>query len=138
MQNSDPVVKSVAAAVFAKKPAKTDTPIPLRQYIAYYVYRGRWVLTDDPAGLPVYAAGLGDCPPIEGLLGRTYARNNATIHAARCSLLMPWWEGGVVTHYVFTCTYGSDFRPEAAELDVAYNNSVVKIRAVVVLSLIHI
>jgi len=130
VQNADPALKSIAAAVFAEKPAKADTPIFIRQYIAYYDGR---VLTDRPAGVPVYIAGLGDCPSdVRGLLGRAYTRRDAVIHVGRCSLLMPWVEEGAVTHYVFTCTYGSDFRPEAAELETTHQGRPLKMRIVLV------
>jgi FlaG/FlaF family flagellin (archaellin) len=38
---------SAAASIAAEKTAHLDTPVAVRQYLAYYSYAGgRWVLTD--------------------------------------------------------------------------------------------
>ncbi len=123
---------STAASIAAEKAAHLDTPVAVRQYLAYYSYvAGRWILTDR-AGAPavsVYVLGLGQCPPsIQGLLGATYTSRNATVVLTNCVLVMPWVEGNVITHYVATCRSGTDFRPEAVEAEV----SGVKVRLVVV------
>ncbi len=128
MQNADPALRSAAVAIAAGKPAKLDNPISVRQHLVYY----DGSVLNDRSGMPVYIAALGNCPPVGGLLNKTYTRNNATIHVERCSLLMPWIEGDVVTHYVFTCNYGSDFKPELAEMEVTYGGRVVKVRVFVV------
>jgi hypothetical protein len=62
------------------------------------------------------------------LFGKTYTRNNATIALTNCVLVMPWVEGNVITHYAATCRSGTDFRPEAVEVEA----SGVKVRLVVV------
>ncbi len=62
------------------------------------------------------------------LLGRSYAANNAIVASSNCVLIMPWVEGDVITHYAATCRSGTDFRPEAAEVEA----SGVKVRLVVV------
>jgi len=133
IHNADVVAKLVASAIAVEKPAKIDTPISVRQYITYYVHVDRWILTDNPTGLPVYAVGFGNCPTsIRELLNKTYTKNNATIHATRCSLVMPWVDGAVITNYVATCSSGSNFEPEIAELTALYNNAQLTIRAVVI------
>jgi hypothetical protein len=125
---------SVAASIVAEKTAHLDTPMAVRQYLAYYSYAGsRWVLTDRASpgatAVPVYVLGLGQCPQsIQDLLGRTYAARNATIALTNCVLVMPWVEGNVITHYSATCRSATDFRPEAAEVEA----SGVKMRLVVV------
>jgi hypothetical protein len=124
----------VAASIAAGKTAHLDTPMAVRQYLAYYSYAGsRWILTDraSPGAtvVPVYVLGLGQCPQsIQGLLNKTYAARNATIALTNCVLVMPWVEGNVITHYAATCRSATDFRPEAAEAEA----SGVKMRLVVV------
>jgi hypothetical protein len=125
---------SVAASIAAEKTAHLDTPMAVRQYLAYYSYAGsRWVLTDRASpgatAVPVYVLGLGQCPQsIQDLLGKTYAARNATVVLTNCVLVMPWVEGNVITHYAATCRSATDFRPEAAEAEA----SGVKMRLVVV------
>jgi len=125
---------SAAASIAAEKAAHLDTPVPVRLYPANYTYtNGRWVLTDRASpgatAVPVYVLGLGQCPPsIQGLLNKTYTRNNATIALTSCVLVMPWVEGNVITHYAATCRSATDFRPEAAEVEA----SGVRVRLVVV------
>jgi len=125
---------SAAASIAAEKAAHLDTPVAVRLYPANYTYtRGRWVLTDRASpgvtAVPVYVLGLGQCPQsIQGLLGKTYTQSNATIALSNCVLVMPWVEGNVITHYAATCRSGTDFRPEAAEVEA----SGVKVRLVVV------
>jgi hypothetical protein len=68
-------------------------------------------------------------PPTFGnLLGKTYTAKNATVVLTGCVLVMPWVEGDVITHYAATCRSGTDFRPEAAEVEA----SGVRVRLVVV------
>ena len=67
-------------------------------------------------------------PTFRNLLGRSYAANNATVVSPNCVLVMPWVEGNTITHYAATCRSGTDFRPEAAEVEM----SGVKVRLVVV------
>jgi hypothetical protein len=62
------------------------------------------------------------------LLGKTYTRSNATVVLTNCVLVMPWVEEGTITHYAATCRSGTDFRPEAAEVEA----SGVKVKLVVV------
>jgi len=62
------------------------------------------------------------------LFGVTYTARNATIALTNCVLVMPWVEGNVITHYAATCRSGTDFRPEAVEVET----SGVKVRLVVV------
>jgi hypothetical protein len=125
---------SVAASIAAGKTAHLDTPVAVRQYLAYYSYvAGRWVLTNttgvETLSIPVYVLGLGQCPQsIRDLLNKTYTARNATIVLTSCVLVMPWVEGDVITHYAATCHSGTDFRPEAAEVET----SGVKVRLVVV------
>jgi hypothetical protein len=123
---------SAAASIAAGKTAHLDTPVAVRQYLAYYSYAGgRWVLTDraGATAVPVYVLGLGQCPQsIRDLLNKTYTRNNATIALTSCVLVMPWVEGNIITHYAATCRSGTDFKPEAAEVEA----SGVKVRLVVV------
>ena len=123
---------SAAASIAAEKAFHLDTPVAVRQYPANYTHiRGRWVLTDraSPGAIPVYVLGLGQCPhSIQDLHGKTYTRNNATIALTNCVLVMPWVEGNTITHYAATCRSGTDFRPEAAEVEA----SGVKVRLVVV------
>jgi hypothetical protein len=125
---------SVAASIAAGKTAHLDTPVAVVLYPANYTYiNGRWVLTDraspGASAIPVYVLGLGQCPPsIRDLLGKTYTRSNATIALTSCVLVMPWVEEGTITHYAATCRSGTDFRPEAVEVEA----SGVKVRLVVV------
>ncbi len=125
---------SAAASIAAGKTAHLDTPVAVRQYLAYYSYvAGRWVLTNttgvEASSIPVYVLGLGQCPQsIRDLLGKTYTQNNATIVLTSCVLVMPWVEGNVITHYAATCRSGTDFRPETAEVET----SGVRVRLVVV------
>jgi hypothetical protein len=126
---------SAAASIVAEKAAHLDTPVAVRQYLTYYSYvGGRWVLTNSTAlgataVVPVYVLGLGQCPQsIQGLFGKTYTRSNATVVLSNCVLVMPWVEGNAITHYAATCRSGTDFRPEAAEVEA----SGVKVRLVVV------
>jgi hypothetical protein len=131
IQSENAVVKSVAAAVVAEKPAKASTPIAVRRYFMNYTWAGdRWVLTKGPGDVPVYALGLGDCPDAIDPANKTFTRLNATIHIDRCSLAMPWAENDVITHYIPMCTYGTDFKPQAVELRLAHHN--LTIRAVLV------
>jgi hypothetical protein len=62
------------------------------------------------------------------MLNKTYAARNATVVLTNCVLVMPWVEEGAITHYAATCRSGTDFRPEAAEVEA----SGVKVRLVVV------
>jgi hypothetical protein len=125
---------SVAASIAAGKTAHLDTPVAVRQYLAYYSYvAGRWVLTNttgvEALSIPVYVLGLGQCPQsIQGLLGKTYTARNATVVSTNCVLVMPWVEDGTITHYAATCRSAADFRPEAAEVEA----SEVRVRLVVV------
>jgi hypothetical protein len=125
---------SAAASIIAEKAAHLDTPVAVRQYLAYYSYAGsRWVLTNttsvETLSIPVYVLGLGQCPQtIRDLLNKTYTRSNATVVLTSCVLVMPWVEGNVITHYAATCRSGTDFRPETAEVEA----SGVKVRLVVV------
>ena len=123
---------SAAASIAAEKPAHLDTPAAVRLYPANYTYiNGRWVLTDSPGvtAVPVYVLGLGQCPQsIQGLLNKTYTARNATIALTNCVLVMPRVEGNIITHYAATCRSGTDFRPEAVEVET----SGVKVRLVVV------
>ncbi|MFZ8807339.1 MAG: hypothetical protein ACO2PN_04440 [Pyrobaculum sp.] len=125
---------SAAASIAAEKATHLDTPVAVKQYLAYYSYvAGRWVLTNttgvEASSIPVYVLGLGQCPQsIQGLLNKTYTRNNATIALTNCVLVMPWVEGNTITHYAATCRSGTDFRPETAEVEA----SGVKVRLVVV------
>ena len=125
---------SAAASIAAEKPAHLDTPAAVRLYPANYTYtRGRWVLTDRASpgatAVPVYALGLGQCPPsIRDLLNKTYTAKNATIALTNCVLVMPWAQDSTITHYAATCRSGTDFRPEAVEVET----SGVKVRLVVV------
>jgi hypothetical protein len=125
---------SVAASIAAGKTAHLDTPVAVRQYLAYYSYvDGRWVLTDrvspGASAVPVYVLGLGQCPQsIQDLLGKTYTARNATTALTNCVLVMPWVEDNVITHYAATCRSATDFKPETAEVET----SGVKVRLVVV------
>jgi hypothetical protein len=62
------------------------------------------------------------------LFGVTYTARNATVVLTNCVLVMPWVEGNVITHYAAICRSGTDFRPEAAEVET----SGVRVRLVVV------
>jgi len=125
---------SAAASIAAEKAAHMDTPVAVRLYLAYYSYAGgRWVLTNttgvEALSIPVYVLGLGQCPQsIQDLLNKTYAARNATLVLTNCVLVMPWVEGNVITHYAATCRSGTDFRPEAAEVET----SGVRVRLVIV------
>jgi len=125
---------SAAASIVAEKAFHLDTPVAVRLYPAYYSYAGgRWVLTDRASpgatAVPVYVLGLGQCPPsIRDLLGKTYTARNATAVLTNCVLVMPWVEGNVITHYAATCRSGTDFRPEAAEVET----SGLRVRLVIV------
>jgi len=125
---------SAAASIAAEKPAHLDTPVAVRLYPANYTYiNGKWVLTDRVSpgvtAVPVYVLGLGQCPPsIRDLLGKTYTARNATVVLTSCVLVMPWVQSNTITHYAATCRSGTDFRPEAAEVEA----SGVRVRLVVV------
>jgi hypothetical protein len=125
---------SAAASIAAEKPAHLDTPAAVRLYPANYTYTGgRWVLTDRASpgvtAVPVYVLGLGQCPQsIRDLLGKTYTAKNATVVLTSCVLVMPWAQDSTITHYAATCRSGTDFRPEAVEVET----SGVKVRLVVV------
>ena len=120
---------SAASAVLAGKTAHLDTPVPVRQYLAYYSYAGgRWVLVNT-SGVPVYILGLGQCPQsLSDLLNKTYTARNATVALTSCVLVMPWVQSNTITHYAATCRSGTDFRPETAEVEA----SGVRVRLVVV------
>lgn len=122
-------LESVAMSIIAGETAHLDTPVSVRQYLAYYYYAGgRWILANSTS-LPVYVLGLGQCPQsIASLLGRTYAQSNATAVLDDCVLIMPWAQGNTITNYAATCRSGTDFRPEAAEVEM----SGVKVRLVLV------
>ncbi len=132
--SNTPLLASTAASIAAGKTAHLDTPVAVRQYLAYYSYvASRWVLTNttgvEALSIPVYVLGLGQCPPcIRDLLGKTYTRNNATVVLTSCVLVMPWVEEGTITHYAATCRSATDFRPETAEVET----SEVRVRLVVV------
>ena len=106
----------------------------VRLYPANYTYiNGRWVLTDRASpgatAVPVYVLGLGQCPQsIRDLLNKTYTAKNATVVLTNCVLVMPWAQDSTITHYAATCRSGTDFRPEAVEVET----SGVKVRLVVV------
>ncbi len=123
---------SAAASIAAEKTAHLDTPVAVRQYLAYYTHtNGRWMLTDraGATAVPVYVLGLGQCPQsIRNLLDKTYVARNATVILTNCVLVMPWVEGNVITHYAATCRSGTDFRPEAVEVET----SGLRVRLVVV------
>jgi len=125
---------SAAASIVAEKAAHLDTPVAVRQYLAYYSYvASRWVLTNttsvEALSIPVYVLGLGQCPQsIQNLLNKTYAARNATIALTSCVLVMPWVEDSTITHYAATCRSGTDFRPETAEVEA----SGVRVRLVVI------
>ena len=125
---------SAAASIAAEKTAHLDTPVAVRQYLAYYSYvASRWVLTNttgvETSSIPVYVLGLGQCPQsIQDLLGKTYTAKNATVVLTNCVLIMPRAEGNTITHYAATCRSGTDFRPETTEVET----SGVKVRLVVV------
>jgi hypothetical protein len=125
---------SAAAFIAAGKTAHLDTPVAVRQYLAYYSYvAGRWVLANatgvEASSIPVYVLGLGQCPQsIQGLLGKTYTAKNATVVLTNCVLVMPWVQDSTITHYAATCRSGTDFKPETAEVEA----SGVKVRLVVV------
>ncbi len=123
---------SAAASIAAEKAAHLDTPVVVRLYPANYTHtNGMWVLTDraGATAVPVYVLGLGQCPPsIRDLLNKTYVARNATVVLTSCVFVMPWVEGNVITHYAATCRSGTDFRPEAAEVET----SGVRVRLVVV------
>jgi len=125
---------SAAASIAAEKPAHLDTPAAVRLYPANYTYiNGKWVLTDRASpgvtAVPVYALGLGQCPPsIRDLLNKTYTAKNATVVLTSCVLVMPRVEGNAITHYAATCRSATDFRPEAVEVET----SGVRVRLVVV------
>jgi hypothetical protein len=130
--SSQAPLMSAAASIVAEKATHLDTPTAVKLYPAYYSYAGgRWVLTDRAGvtAVPVYVLGLGQCPQsIRDLLDKTYAARNATVVLTNCVLVMPWVEGNVITHYAATCRSGTDFRPEAAEVET----SRVRVRLVVV------
>jgi len=69
-----------------------------------------------------------DPQTFRNLFGMTYTAKNATIALTNCVLVMPWVEEGTITHYAATCSSGTDFRPEAVEVET----SGVKVRLVVV------
>ena len=125
---------SAAASIAAGKTAHLDTPVAVKQYLAYYSYAGgRWELTDRASpgatAVPVYVLGLGQCPPsIRDLLGKTYTAKNATAVLTNCVLVMPWVEGSTITHYAATCRSATDFRPETAEVET----SGLRVRLVIV------
>jgi len=133
-RSSQAPLVSAAASIIAGEAAHLDTPVPVRQYLAYYYYAGgRWILANSTGlhstGIPVYVLGLGQCPrSIASLLGRTYAQSNATVVLTDCVLIMPWAQGNTVTNYAATCRSGTDFRPEAAEVEA----SGVEVRLVLV------
>ena len=128
-RSSQAPLVSAAMSIIAGETAHLDTPVPVRQYLAYYHYAGgRWILANK-SGIPVYVLGLGQCPQsIAGLLGRTYAARNATVVLTDCVLIMPWAEGNAITNYAATCRSGTDFRPETAEIEA----SGVEVRLVLV------
>jgi hypothetical protein len=73
-----PHLASVAASILAGKTAHIDTPVSVRQYLAYYRYdSGRWVL-DSTNGIPVYILELGQC--------RLYSRDEVDITGARTAV----------------------------------------------------
>jgi len=73
-----PHLASVAASILAGKTAHIDTPVSVRQYLAYYRYAsGRWVL-DNTNGIPVYILELGQC--------RLYGRDEVDITGARTAV----------------------------------------------------
>jgi hypothetical protein len=133
-KSNTPHLVSAAASIAAEKTAHLDTPVAVGLYPANYTYiNGRWVLTDrvspGASAVPVYVLGLGQCPPsIQGLLGKTYTRNNATVVLTNCVLVMPWVEEDTITHYAATCRSATEFKPETAEVEA----SGVKVRLVVV------
>jgi hypothetical protein len=73
-----PHLASVAASILAGKTAHIDTPVSVRQHLAYYRYAsGRWVL-DNTNGIPVYILELGQC--------RLYGRDEVDVTGARTAV----------------------------------------------------
>jgi hypothetical protein len=69
---------SAAASIVAEKAAHLDTPVAVRQYLAYYRRDGgRWVL-NDAGGVPVYILELGQC--------RLYSRDEVDVTGARTAV----------------------------------------------------
>ena len=118
--SNTPLLASTAASIAAGKTAHLDTPVPVRQYLAYYSYAGgKWVLVNT-SGVPVYILGLGQCPQsLSDLLNKTFTAGNATVVLANCVLIMPWVQDGTITHYAATCRSGTDFKPETVEAEAS-------------------
>jgi hypothetical protein len=62
-KSSQAPLVSAAASIVSEKAFHLDTPVSVRQYLAYYRRDGgRWVL-NDAGGIPVYILELGQCRP---------------------------------------------------------------------------
>lgn len=135
--SADFSLRALVSSIASGKPAKAETPLSIRAYTVYYVYReGRWIVEGGGPGLPLYAVAIGQCPPIWEMLNKTFTAQNNTVYLTRCSIIFPAAEARgnttVFTHVVPMCDVGTDFRPETAEESYIYANMTVKIRAVLV------
>jgi hypothetical protein len=104
-KSNTPHLMSAAASIVAEKAAHLDTPVSVRQYLAYYRRDGgRWVL-NDASGIPVYILELGQCRPnppggadVTGMGTAAFKGNNTQDLRSTVSLkvfdLTNYWRSG--------------------------------------------
>jgi len=119
MQYADPYARAVAESIAAEKAVSSPRPLTLQTFKAYYVYEdGKWVLrrnASESPHLPVYILAVGQCEYPTALLNKTYTHNNATVHVAHCSYVLPTVEVKEVVevrHFAAICREGTRFTTE--------------------------
>jgi hypothetical protein len=124
--SSQAPLASAAASIAAGKAAHLDTPVAVRQYLAYYRRDGgRWVL-NDAGGIPVYILELGQCRPhtpggvdITGTGTAAFKGNNTQDLRSTVSLkifdLTDYWKKGYTSVTVQVNPAGASFTLTAPE-----------------------
>jgi hypothetical protein len=111
---------SAAASIAAEKAAHLDTPVSVRQHLAYYRRDGgKWVL-NDVSGIPVYILELGRCllysrdeVDVTGARTAVYTINNTQDFRSSTSLkvfdLTSYWRSGYTSVTVQVNPAGTSF-----------------------------
>ncbi len=125
-KSNTPHLASAAASIVAEKAAHLDTPVSVRQYLAYYRRDGgRWVL-NDASGIPVYILELGQCLPhsrdevdVAGTRTAVFKGNNTQDLRSSTSLkvfdLTEYWRSGYRSVTVQVNPAGASFTLTAPE-----------------------
>ncbi|MFN7105178.1 MAG: hypothetical protein ACK4M3_01110 [Pyrobaculum sp.] len=122
--------RHVAESIKAEKWVKTNVPVGVRNYLAYYDTRS-WTLVLAPTNYttpPLSVLALGRCPPPHMLMGAVYTLENNTIHLTDCSYILPAVDRNKVVHYYATCDIATDFVPEVVEVEYQYAIRLVLVK----------